>query len=111
MSTSHQLLPARLYVFNALALGTLMLLTVGAYYLPLGRFAFAVALCIAIGKATLIILIFMNVKYSSNLTRVFAAAGFFWFLILIAFIMADFILPELGSPYLDLASPGTSPLP
>lgn len=111
MSTGHQLLPARVYVFNALALGTLMLLTVGAYYMEFGRFAFAIALCIAIMKATLIILIFMNVKYSSNLTRLFAASGFFWFLILISFIMADFLLPELGTPYLDLASPGTSPLP
>ena len=111
MSTGHQLLPARVYVFNALALGALMLLTVGAYYVEFGRFAFAIALIIAIMKATLIILIFMNVKYSSNLTRLFAASGFFWFLILISFIMADFLLPELGTPYLDLASPGTSPLP
>lgn len=111
MSTGHQLLPARVYVFNALALGALMLVTVGAYYVEFGRFAFAVALCIAMLKATLIILIFMNVKYSSSMTKLFAAAGFFWFLILIAFTMADFLLPELGTPYLDLASPGSSPLP
>ena len=114
MSTGHQLLPARVYVINALVLGGLMLLTVGAYYAPLGRFEFLalpIAMVIAILKATFLILIFMNVKYSSSLTKLFAASGFFWFLILIAFTMADFLLPELGSPYLDLASPGKSPLP
>jgi cytochrome c oxidase subunit IV len=31
----------------------------------------------------------MHVRYSSSLTWVFVGAGFFWFLILIAFVFAD----------------------
>ena len=40
-------------------------------------------------KALLVILYFMHVRYSDKLTWVFAAAGFFWLLILIGGTMDD----------------------
>jgi cytochrome c oxidase subunit 4 len=50
-----------------------------------------VALTIAVIKATLVVLYFMHVRYSSRLTQVIIVAGIFWFMILIAFTMADYL--------------------
>jgi cytochrome c oxidase subunit 4 len=50
-----------------------------------------VALTIAVIKAVLVILFFMHVRYSSKLTRVTVAAGFFWLLILISLSLSDYI--------------------
>ena len=43
-----------------------------------------VALAIAITKATLVILFFMHVKYSSRLVQLMVAAAFGWLALLIA---------------------------
>lgn len=95
------LFPARVYYQTFLALAALMLLTLLAYVIPLGAFALPVALAIATCKATLIILIFMNVRFSSSLTMLFVAAGFFWLLILLVFTLSDFVFPEFGTPFGD----------
>jgi cytochrome c oxidase subunit 4 len=47
------------------------------------------ALTIAVGKATLVILYFMHVRYSDKLTWVFVSAGFFWLLIMLGGIIED----------------------
>jgi cytochrome c oxidase subunit IV len=52
----------------------------------------AIALTIATIKATLVILFFMHVKYSSRLTWVVVIAGFFWLLILLIGTMNDYAL-------------------
>jgi cytochrome c oxidase subunit 4 len=57
-----------------------------------------VALTIAVVKALLVILYFMHVRYSDKLTWVFAAAGFFWLLILIGGTMDDVIRRPPTSP-------------
>jgi cytochrome c oxidase subunit 4 len=49
-----------------------------------------VALSIAGLKAILIVLFFMNVKYSSHRVWLFAGAGFFWLLILLS-ILDDYM--------------------
>lgn len=101
---SHDLQPARVYYQTFVALVVLMILTLLVYVMPLGPIAFPIALAIAACKATLIVLIFMNVRYSSSLTMLFAAAGFFWLLILLIFILSDFVFPQHGTPF-------TGPLP
>ena len=93
--------PGKTYVKNFLALGVLMTLTVGAYFADFDALALPVALLIAVAKATLIIMVFMNVWFSSRLTMVFAAAGFFWFLILIFFIGADYVFPSMGTAIME----------
>jgi cytochrome c oxidase subunit 4 len=50
-----------------------------------------VAVTIAIAKATLIVLFFMNVKYSTRLTWIFVAAGFFWLIILFGLLLPDYV--------------------
>ncbi len=82
--------PLKIYIaiFVALLVGTGA--TVGAAYIDMGPLNTVVALSIAVVKALLVILYFMHVRYSSKLTWVFVAAGFFWFLILVAFTFADY---------------------
>lgn len=82
--------PMKIYIgiFLALLVGTGV--TVAAAYVDMGPLNTVVALSIAVVKALLVILYFMHVRYSSKLTWVFVAAGFFWFLILIAFTFADY---------------------
>jgi len=51
----------------------------------------AVALTIAVVKAVLVILFFMHVIYSSKLTKLTVAAGFFWLLIMITMSLSDYM--------------------
>ena len=77
-----------------LIFGTLMLMTavtVGAAFVDLGILNFPVALAIAIFKATLVILFFMHVKYSSRLTKLVCGGAFFFLLILFALTMTDYL--------------------
>jgi cytochrome c oxidase subunit 4 len=55
-----------------------------------------VALGIACIKAVLVILFFMHVKYSSRLTKLTVAAGFFTFIVLITMSMTDYISRAWG---------------
>jgi cytochrome c oxidase subunit 4 len=65
-------------------------LTVWASYLELGVFNPIVALAIACFKATIVVLFFMHVKYSSKLTKLTVCSGLFMFLVLIALTLADY---------------------
>ena len=74
--------------------GGLMLLTavtVGVAFINLGPFNFPVALTIAIVKATLVILFFMHVKYSSRLTKLIIGTGFFFLLVLFTLTLTDYL--------------------
>jgi len=81
-------------IFAALLVMTAI--TVGASYLELGEFNVVVALAIACIKAVLVILFFMHVKYSSRLTKLTVAAGFFTFFVLITMSMTDYISRAWG---------------
>ena len=74
--------------------GALMLLTAATVWvanLDLGRWNAIVALSIAVLKATLVVLYFMHVRYSSKLTWVFVGAGIIWLIILFAFTLSDYL--------------------
>ncbi|HYV05613.1 MAG TPA: cytochrome C oxidase subunit IV family protein [Blastocatellia bacterium] len=73
--------------------GLLIVLTAATVWVAtfdLGPLNAVVALSIAVLKATLVVLYFMHVRYSSKLTWVFVAAGFFWLAILLAFTFSDY---------------------
>lgn len=72
------------------ALMLLLALTTGLAFVPLGSAQLGVSLAIACTKALLVLLLFMELKASSGLVRVFAAAGFFWLLIMIGLTSADY---------------------
>lgn len=78
-----------LVIFGALMAGTALTVWVANY--DLGRWNAIVALSIAVFKATLVVLYFMHVRYSSKLTWVFVGAGIIWLLILFAFTLSDYM--------------------
>ena len=69
----------------------LLFLTWGVAELDLGRWNMVVAMSVAVVKMLLVVLIFMQVRYSSPLTWVFAAAGLFWLFIMISLTMGDYL--------------------
>ena len=90
MSAGH-VAPKSMYymVFLALLVGTG--LTVAAAFVDMGPMNNVVMLTIAIIKATLVVLFFMHVRWSTRLTWVVAASGFFWLLILFGLTMQDYL--------------------
>jgi cytochrome c oxidase subunit 4 len=89
--TIHHIAPKRLYytVFGVLLVGTL--LTVLAAAFDLGPLNNVVMLTIAVAKASLVVLYFMHVRWSSHLTWVVVMAGFFWLLIMFTLTMSDYV--------------------
>jgi cytochrome c oxidase subunit 4 len=73
--------------------------TVAIARMDLGAMNTPVALAIAAFKATLVILFFMGVKYNTPLTKVVAASGFVWLIILFGMTMGDYLTRAwLGFP-------------
>ena len=87
------------FIFGVLMLGTL--LTVMMAFKDLDHVLFpgantVVALTIAVVKATFVVLYFMHVRYSSRLTWVIVAAGFFWLGIMFVFTISDYMTRPNG---------------
>ena len=82
------------YVGIFLALMVLTTITVLVAYVNLGELNKVVALGIASVKATLVILYFMHVKYSSRLTKLVVVSGFFFLFILLGLTMTDYASRE-----------------
>jgi cytochrome c oxidase subunit 4 len=83
--------PLRTYYAIFGSLMVLTAITVGVAFINLGPFNFPVAIGIAILKATLVVLFFMHVKFSSRLTKLFIATGFFFLLILFTLTLSDYV--------------------
>jgi cytochrome c oxidase subunit 4 len=90
MHTEH-ILPKRVYytIFGILIFCTY--LTVQIAFLDLGALNTVAALVIAVFKATLVVLFFMHVKYSSRLTWAVVIGSVFWLGILLALTMGDYL--------------------
>src|SRR5262245_11606312 len=76
-------------IFGALMVMTAI--TVWIANFDLGRWNAVVALSIAVFKATLVVLYFMHLRYSTRLTWVFVFAGLIWLIILFALTLSDFL--------------------
>ncbi len=74
-----------------IALLVLTGLTVGIAMIDLGPLNTIVALAIAVGKALLVILVFMHLRSSSRLTWLVVGSGFFWLALLITLTMSDYL--------------------
>jgi cytochrome c oxidase subunit 4 len=83
--------PLRTYYAIFGSLMVLTAITVGVAFINLGPFNFPVAIGIAMLKATLVVLFFMHVKFSSHLTKLFIGTGVFFLLILFTLTMTDYI--------------------
>lgn len=87
----EHIVPKRVYftIFGALVVLTIATIIVANF--DLRRWNAIVALTIAVLKATLVVLYFMHVRYSSKLTWVFVCAGLIWLIILVAFTLSDYM--------------------
>ncbi len=94
---THTIVGPKVYVtiLFALLMGTG--LTVWASFVDLGVWNPVVALAIATTKATLVVLYFMQVKYSTRLTKLAIASGIFLFLTLISMTLADYVSRAWGN--------------
>jgi cytochrome c oxidase subunit 4 len=98
MSTEHaHIVPPRTYyvIFAVLMLCTY--LTWQVAYFDLGPLNTVAALAIAVFKATLVVLFFMHIKYSSRLTWAVVLGSVFWFGIMIALTMGDYLTRLWGT--------------
>jgi len=97
--SNQAVVSVRTYAFVFVGLLLLTALTTAVAFVDLGEGLHEMAaLTIALVKAVLVILYFMHVRYSDRLTWVFAAAGFFWLLILIGGTLDDVLTRPILSP-------------
>lgn len=88
---SNHIVPTRVYYWILLALLVGTAITVAVAFVDLGPFNAIVALTIAVAKATLVVLYFMHVRYSTRLTWAVAAGSVFWLGILLALTLSDYL--------------------
>jgi len=88
---SEHIVPVRIYItiFLALLLGTGLTVAAAFYDFP-WKLNAVVALTIATIKATLVVLYFMHVRYSTRLVWVIVASALFWMGILFALTFSDY---------------------
>jgi cytochrome c oxidase subunit IV len=91
MDNHVHILPKRLYytIFGILMLCTYLTVQIALFDLgPLNAIA---ALTIAVFKATIVVLFFMHVKYSTRLTWLVVTGSVFWLFIMLALTMSDYL--------------------
>jgi len=94
---SEHILSRKLYWTIWAILICLTFITAWVATIDLGPLNTIVALLIASGKALLVVLIFMHVKYTSEkLTRVVIISALFWLLILLGLSLTDYFVRRPG---------------
>jgi cytochrome c oxidase subunit IV len=97
MSSEHIIVPVRTYVSVFAALLVLTALTYLVATQDFGWLNTPIALAVALGKASLVVIYFMGVRYNTPLTKVVVVAGFFWLFILFGLTLNDYLTrPWLG---------------
>ncbi|HWE85742.1 MAG TPA: cytochrome C oxidase subunit IV family protein [Terracidiphilus sp.] len=86
----NHIVPPRIYIMVGTALLILTGATAAVSYVDLGVFNAVAALFIACTKASIVVLFFMHVKYSSKLTKLTLFSGLFLFSVLIALTLSDY---------------------
>src|SRR5438552_18880339 len=88
---SEHIVSVKVYITICLALmvGTTLTVFAGLQDFP-GPLNVIIALTIAVIKATLVVLYFMHVRYSSRLIWVIFASALFWLAILFALTFSDY---------------------
>ena len=76
-------------IFGVLLL--LLVLTIWLAHLNLQPWNGLVAMLIAAGKALLVALVFMHLRFSSRITWAFAAAGIVWLAIFFTLTLSDYV--------------------
>ena len=87
----HHITPIPVYLAVFATLMVLTALTVFVAFFDLGAFGTPIAIAIAVVKATVVILWFMHVKYSSRLTWLVVVGSFFFLVILFGITLSDYL--------------------
>jgi cytochrome c oxidase subunit 4 len=87
----EHIVPTRVYYTIFVILMLCTYLTVQAAFFDVGELNTVAALTIAVFKATLVVLFFMHVKYSTRLTWAVVIGGVFWLGILLALTLSDYL--------------------
>jgi cytochrome c oxidase subunit IV len=88
--TSAHVVPLRVYLLVFASLLVLTATTVAAAFVDLGTLNNVVAMAIAGLKATLVILFFMHVRYSTRLTPLVIVSGLFGLSIMVGLTLVDY---------------------
>lgn len=88
---SEHIVSRKVYItiFLALMVGTSVTVVAAFQDFP-GPLNVIIALTIAVVKATLVVLYFMHVRYSTRLIWVILASALFWMVILFALTLSDY---------------------
>ena len=89
--SNHVIVPVRTYYLIFLTLMVCTAITIAVAFVDLGRLNAVVAMAIAVLKATLVVLFFMHVKYSTKLTWAVVIGSVFWLGILIVMTAGDYL--------------------
>ena len=81
----------KVYIVIWILLLLLLLLNWGLAQLDLGAFNLVAVLAIPFIQMSLMLLYLMHVRYNGALLRVFVAAGFVWFLIMVDLTLNDYL--------------------
>jgi cytochrome c oxidase subunit 4 len=102
---SEHIVSLKIYVviFLALMVGTALTVWAGLQDFP-GQLNVIIALTIAVTKATLVVLYFMHVRYSSRLVWIVFASALFWLAILFALTFSDYWTRDWFNSQLDTTS-------
>jgi cytochrome c oxidase subunit 4 len=102
---SEHIVSLKVYVliFLALMVGTALTVWAGLQDFP-GQLNVIIALTIAVTKATLVVLYFMHVRYSSRLVWIVFGSALFWLAILFALTLSDYWTRDWFNSQLDTIS-------
>ena len=93
----HHVVPIKIYYAIFAILMVLTAVTVAVAYVDLGAMNAVVALAIACFKATIVVLYFMHVKYSTRLIKLTVVAGLYWMGILFVLTFGDYLTRAWGT--------------
>jgi cytochrome c oxidase subunit 4 len=89
--SGHHVVPVRVYLAVFAALMVFTAVTVAAAFVDLGALNNVVMLAIAVVKATLVVMFFMHVRYSTRLIPVVVFGGVFFLLVMFGITMSDYV--------------------
>ena len=87
----HHVHPVWVYVVVWAVLTVLTFTTWAVAQIDLGPFNTVIALAIAFVKAGMVVWFFMDLRDENPLTKLYAAGGIFWLILLIGLTLADYL--------------------
>jgi cytochrome c oxidase subunit IV len=105
---SGHISPKSTYYAIFASLMVLTVITVAVAFVNLGALNFPVAIGIAITKATLVVLFFMGVKYSSRLTKMVVGMAIFFLMTMFGLTLSDYLTRGWFTSARGTAGAGTS---